>query len=44
MLYRAMERRDRKEAKKIMKLHEKTSFAVAQGQFLKMKKVPSRTG
>jgi DNA-binding GntR family transcriptional regulator len=38
MLYRAMERKDRKEAKRIMRLHEKTSLGVAKGQFLKMKK------
>jgi len=44
MLYRAMERRDRKEAKRIMKLHEKASLGVAKGQFLKMKMDSSRMG
>ena len=39
-----MERRDRKEAKRIMKLHEKASLGVAKGQFLKMKMNSSRMG
>jgi DNA-binding GntR family transcriptional regulator len=44
MLYQAIERRDRIEAKRIMKLHEERSLEVAKGQFPKMKMGSFRTG
>jgi DNA-binding GntR family transcriptional regulator len=44
MLYQAIERKDRIEAKRIMKLHEKRSLDVAKGQFPKMKMGSFRTG
>ena len=44
MLYQAIERKDRIEAKRIMKLHEERSLDVAKGQFPKMKMGSFRTG